>query len=96
MGKLGWDEDNQTRHLVKGTGNYQNSSSQTGETSTAEMERVLMEIDTFRTAQGPQCATMPIIGRGFVATTTPTDSPGDQPGGDLTLDKFCPSGATHQ
>lgn len=94
--QLGWDEDNQTRHLVKGTGNYQNSSSQAGETSTAEMERVLMEIDTFRTAQGPQCATMPIIGRGFVATTTPTDSPGDQPGGDLTLDKLCPSGATHQ
>jgi len=94
--QLGWDEDNQTRHLVKGTGNYQNSSSQAGETSTAEMERVLMEIDTFRTAQGPQCATMPIIGRGFVATITPTDSPGDQPGGDLTLDKLCPSGATHQ
>ena len=59
--QLGWDEDNQTRHLVKGTGNYQNSSSQAGETSTAEMERELMEIDTFRTAQGTQCATMPII-----------------------------------
>jgi hypothetical protein len=95
--------DNQTRHLAKVEWKHQNSSSQTEETSTAEMERVLMEIDTFWTVWGPQCATIPVIGRGFVAITTPTDSSGNQPGSDLKLDKLCPkkndkscpSGATH-
>jgi hypothetical protein len=77
--------DNQTRHLTKGEGKHLNSPFQAGESSTAEIERVLMDIDTFRTAQGSQCATIPVIGRGFVATTTPIDSSGDQPSGDLKL-----------